>query len=132
MTYSFKEMQALCLELAERAEAVEASALRELALNYDKAETMQNNSGLGIFTLKVLIAALIFSASTVVTTIFCRDIVVDTFSGGPAFWARIEKSLDHFANSPDLPPEKKAKVIAALRKVNEKSRPYLDALLAKE
>lgn len=35
MTYSFKQMKALCLDLAEKAEPVEAKALRELAKNYE-------------------------------------------------------------------------------------------------
>src|SRR5690349_7792412 len=35
MTYTFKEMKALCLDLAERAEPMEAAALREIADNYE-------------------------------------------------------------------------------------------------
>jgi hypothetical protein len=35
MTYSFKEMKKLCLDLAEKAEPMEAEALHELAANYD-------------------------------------------------------------------------------------------------
>lgn len=37
MTYSFQEMKALCLYLAERADTYEAQGLRDLASNYDVA-----------------------------------------------------------------------------------------------
>lgn len=37
MNYSNKEMEALCLDLAEKAEPLEASALREVAQNYKTA-----------------------------------------------------------------------------------------------
>jgi hypothetical protein len=88
--------------------------------------------GLGVFVLKTTIVAIIFSISTVFTIAECRDILVESFSGGPAFWARLEKNLIKFADAPDLPPEKKAKIIAALRKIHDKNQPYLDALLSKE
>ncbi|MGY3147346.1 hypothetical protein ACVWYQ_004345 [Bradyrhizobium sp. USDA 3397] len=88
--------------------------------------------GLGIFALKTLIIAVIFSISTIYVVDACRGILVESVSGGPAFWSRLEAGLIKFADSPDLPPEKKAKIIAALRKIHDKNQPYLDALLAKE
>jgi hypothetical protein len=89
-------------------------------------------NGLGIFALKMLIVATIFSLSTVFTVVACRDVLIDTFSGGRDFWTRMEKGLTKFADAPDLPPEKKAKIIAALRKIHDKHQPYFDALSAKE
>ncbi len=86
--------------------------------------------GLGIFALKVMIVAVIFSLSTIFTVLASREILMDAFSGGPAFWARLEKGLIKFADGPDLPPEKKAKIIAALRKIHDRNQPYLDALFA--
>jgi hypothetical protein len=47
--------------------------------------------------------------------------------GGPAFWATAELKLYALADERDLPPEKKARIIAALKKITERYRPYLDA-----
>jgi hypothetical protein len=47
--------------------------------------------------------------------------------GGRAFWESVEKKVDALANAPDLPPEKKAKIIATIRKLSEKYRPYIEA-----
>jgi hypothetical protein len=85
--------------------------------------------GLGVFALKVAIVAIIFSFSTIFVVDTSKDILAETLSGGPAFWARLEKGLIKFADGPDLPPEKKAKIIAALRKIHDRNQPYLDALL---
>jgi hypothetical protein len=89
-------------------------------------------NGLGIFALKTLIVAVIFSLSAAFTVMACRDVLLDTFSGGPVFWARLENGLIKFADSPEIPPEKRARIIAALRKIHDKHQPYLDALFAKE
>jgi hypothetical protein len=48
--------------------------------------------------------------------------------GGPAFWEKAEEKLYKLADEPDLPEPKKAKIIAALRKLSDKYRPYIDAL----
>jgi hypothetical protein len=48
--------------------------------------------------------------------------------GGPAFWERVEGKLYRLADEPDLPPEKKQKIINALRKLSAKYKPYLDAV----
>jgi hypothetical protein len=88
--------------------------------------------GLGVFALKTTIVAVIFSISTMFIIIECRDILVESFSGGRDFWSRVEKGLTKFADAPDLPPERKAKIIAALRKIHDKNQPYLNALLSKE
>jgi hypothetical protein len=47
--------------------------------------------------------------------------------GGPAFWERVEGKLYRLADEPDLSPEKKQKIINALRKLSAKYKPYLDA-----
>lgn len=48
--------------------------------------------------------------------------------GGPAFWGTIEGKLYKLADEPDLPPEKKKKIVDALRKLSTKYRPYFDAV----
>ncbi|TWB66385.1 hypothetical protein [Bradyrhizobium sacchari] len=75
---------------------------------------------------------MILTASTLYTVAMSLQFVTETFSGGPEFWLRVEKSLYRFADQPDLPPEKKAKIVAALKKIREKNQPYIDALTGKE
>jgi hypothetical protein len=48
--------------------------------------------------------------------------------GGPAFWQKMEGKLYKLADEPDLPPEKKQKIVNALRKLSVKYKPYLDAV----
>ena len=52
--------------------------------------------------------------------------------GGPAFWASAENRLYKLAAAPDLPPEKKEKVINALRTLSARYKPYVDALAGDE
>ena len=47
--------------------------------------------------------------------------------GGRVFWEAAEKKVDAFANSNDLPPEKKAKIIASIKKISDRYRPYFEA-----
>jgi hypothetical protein len=48
--------------------------------------------------------------------------------GGPAFWTTAEEKLYKLAAAPDLPPEKKEKIINALRTLSQRYKPYVDAL----
>jgi hypothetical protein len=48
--------------------------------------------------------------------------------GGPAFWGLVELKLYRLADEPDLPPEKKKKIVDALRKLSTKYKPYFEAL----
>ena len=48
--------------------------------------------------------------------------------GGPAFWSMMEYKLYRFADSPDMPPEQKKKIIDALHKLSVKYKPFVDAL----
>jgi hypothetical protein len=50
-----------------------------------------------------------------------------SLKGGPAFWGNVEMKLYALADAPDLPPEKKQKIIDAIHKLSIKYRPYLDA-----
>lgn len=49
--------------------------------------------------------------------------------GGPAFWGTMEAKLYALADAPDLPPEKKKKIIDAIQKLSVKYKPYLDAFV---
>jgi hypothetical protein len=52
----------------------------------------------------------------------------DELDGGRAFWTGVEKKLYKLADEKDLPPEKKARILAALRRVGQRYSPYLEAL----
>jgi hypothetical protein len=47
--------------------------------------------------------------------------------GGPTFWGAMETRLYALADAPDLPPEKKKKIIDAIHKLSVKYKPYVDA-----
>jgi hypothetical protein len=49
--------------------------------------------------------------------------------GGPAFWGAMETKLYALADAPDLPPEKKKKIIDAIHKLSVKYKPYVDAFV---
>ncbi len=87
-------------------------------------------SALHLFVLKVgavLVAACLF---LVFAISYVRSELEDPgiFKGGPAFWQDVENKLYKLADEKDLPEEKKAKIIAALRKISAKYSPYIEAL----
>lgn len=56
------------------------------------------------------------------------DEKIKPLTGGPAFWRSTEEKLHQLAAAPDLPPEKKERIIQSLRAISAKYRPYIDAL----
>ena len=48
--------------------------------------------------------------------------------GGRAFWSGFEEKLQKLADEPDIEPERKEKVLEAIRKLSAKYRPYFNAL----
>ena len=44
---------------------------------------------------------------------------------GPEFWSKFEEQIYRMADEPDLPPEKKEKIIMALKKISKNIRPLL-------
>jgi hypothetical protein len=52
--------------------------------------------------------------------------------GGAAFWGTIESKLYKLADDPDLEPEKKKKIIEALRKLSFKYKPYFEAIAGED
>jgi hypothetical protein len=81
----------------------------------------------GVKLALVLAAALIFFYA-VAGYIQSRIESITLFKGGPAFWAQVEKKLHSLADEPDLPDQKKAEIIAIVKKLSSKYRPYIDAL----
>jgi hypothetical protein len=91
-------------------------------------------SPLQIFFVKVAIIT-----AAIVVVLYCASYFFESFiaskadqltflKGGPAFWGRIEQKLYSLADEPDLPPEKKKKIVDALHRLSVKYKPYVDAL----
>lgn len=47
---------------------------------------------------------------------------------GPEFWGKFEEQIYRAADEPELPPEKKEKILEALRKISKKYQPFIDAI----
>lgn len=92
-------------------------------------------SPLQIFLAKVAavtVAALVFvyfSVSLISTFIDAKSEQLQmTMKGGPAFWGMVEQKLYGLADGPEIPPEKREKIVAALRRLSAKYRPYINAV----
>ena len=77
-----------------------------------------------VFFLKTLIVAGAFFSVFILMVFWINA----NFQAGPAFWGKVEEQLYRAAEEPDLPPEKREKIINALKKIGQKYRPYIDAL----
>jgi hypothetical protein len=83
------------------------------------------------FTIKVgvvLAASIVFF---IFSAVYVEGVIQDSLvslKGGPAFWSSVENGLYKFADGKDLPPEKRAKILAALKRIGQKYGPFLDAL----
>jgi hypothetical protein len=87
-------------------------------------------AALQVFVAKVgavLVAACLFLAFAIS---YVRSELEDPgiFKGGPAFWQEVENKLYKLADAKDLPEEKKARILEALRKISAKYSPYIEAL----
>ena len=110
------------------------------------ASLSRASGGIGQFLLKTCIVGIVISACT----IFVADTIITSLDkiatrsignlreqwaatpiGGHQFWTKIERELDHMADTAsDLPPEKKQKLINDVRVIAARWRPLLDALQA--
>jgi hypothetical protein len=81
-------------------------------------------SGLKIFIVKVFVV----TWAVVIVGFLAAFWIEDMFKGGHEFWGKVEMKLHRIADAPDLPPQKKAEIIASLKKLSAKYRPYFDAL----
>jgi hypothetical protein len=98
------------------------------------AEVKLPVSPLQLFAMKVAIVTvailvILFGASQFMTSaIEDQKEQLAFLKGGPAFWEKVEGKLYKLADEPDLPAEKKQKIINSLRKLSAKFKPYLDAV----
>jgi hypothetical protein len=91
-------------------------------------------SPIQIFCVKAVIVtaaalALLYVADLVIESSIRRQAEsLQILQGGPAFWRNAENKLLALADEPDISPEKKKKILDALRKLSSKYKPYFDAL----
>jgi hypothetical protein len=89
--------------------------------------------------LQVFFAKVAIVTVAVLIILYCASYFIESFiaskteslqmlKGGPAFWGIIEHKLYVLADEPDLPAEKKKKIVDALRRLSSKYKPYFDAL----
>ena len=83
-----------------------------------------SHSTIQLFFIKALIVGGVFFSIFLLMVFWVNA----NFQAGPAFWGKFEEQLYRVTDEPDLPPEKKEKIINALRKIGEKYRPYIEAL----
>jgi hypothetical protein len=112
---------------------------RELTMTEaPKTETMPKEDSrpltpLEIFFVKlgaITTAAIVFLVCSVLFLQSLIESKIDDLSllkGGHVFWENVEKKIDAFANGNDIPPERKARIIASIRKIADRYRPYFDA-----
>ena len=82
-----------------------------------------------VATVTVAILIVLYAASVFIDSLIeSRQEQLLILKGGPTFWGTVERKFYTLADEPDLPPEKKAKIVDALRKLSSKYKPYLDAL----
>jgi hypothetical protein len=79
--------------------------------------------GITASVIAVLVCSLLFLQSVIESKIERTSFL----KGGPAFWKDVETKVDDFANSNDIPPEKKAKILASIKKIADRYRPYFEA-----
>jgi len=91
-------------------------------------------SPIQVFCTKVVVvtaAALVmfyFADAVIESSIRSQAESLQILQGGPAFWGNAEKRFFTLADEPDISPEKKKKILDALRKLSSKYKPYFDAL----
>jgi len=110
--------------------------LAEPAVGRDDEARPARSGELQTFFIKVatvLVAALLFGWIATAYVAMQVDAQIQKLSylkGGATFWADVEKKLGALADAPDMPPEKKAALIAKVEAVARKFRPFADALAA--
>jgi hypothetical protein len=88
---------------------------------------------LEIFFIKlggITAAAIVFLVCSVLFLQSMIESKIDDLSflkGGHVFWETVEKKVDALANGNDIPPERKAKIVASIKKIADRYRPYFEA-----
>lgn len=98
VSYSNEEMKALCLDLAEKAEPLEAGALRDLAQNYKVAPKQPQKSEFLELSFRqiMLIAALVFLAWTPIAFWLAKGLPEEKQPSGS-----VVEQLSGFVRTPD-------------------------------
>lgn len=89
--------------------------------------------------LQLFFAKVSIVTAAILVILYCAGYFLESFvaskteslqvlKGGPAFWGTLEHKLYVLADEPDVSPEKKKKIVDALRRLSSKYKPYLDAL----
>jgi hypothetical protein len=79
--------------------------------------------GITASVIVILVCSVLFLQSVIESKIEQTSFL----KGGHAFWDNLETKVDAFANSNDLPPERKARIIASIKKIADRYRPYFEA-----
>ncbi|MGM4932806.1 hypothetical protein [Tardiphaga sp. 619_E2_N8_5] len=86
-----------------------------------------------IFLMKVMIltaaAVVFFYAVAYITDSFVSKRLegLQALKGGKAFWSSVENKLYSVADAPEMPPDRKAKILESIKKISDRYRPYLEA-----
>src|SRR6202023_1084067 len=95
------------------------------AINFERDSNVETKARRSLTDLEkfvvklvlVLIAALVFFYA-VASYVQSRIESVALFKGGPVFWAQVEKKLYSLADEPDLPAQRKIRIVKALEKLS--------------
>jgi hypothetical protein len=97
----------------------------------DERYSQRDLSPLQLLLVKAIVmtfSGLLFVYGSMALIASAIDEKIKPLTGGPAFWRSAEDKLHQLAVAPDLPPEKKERIIQSLRAISAKYRPYIDAL----
>ena len=119
--------------VAEMEELGELETLEASLATIRRPNVANVRSDLGQFALKTGIVALAITAIFIVLGLFivssaqnALSSVRDLGRGGAEFWSRAERELDRMASpESDLPPAKKEKLLADIRAIGAKWRPFI-------
>lgn len=111
-----------------------AATINTETINTEKSHerySQRDLSPLQLLLVKAIVmtfSGLLFVYGSMALVASAIDEKIKPLTGGPAFWRSAEEKLHQLAAAPDLPPEKKERIIQSLRAISAKYRPYIDAL----
>jgi hypothetical protein len=119
--------------VAEMEELGELETLKASLSTMSRPNVVNVRSDLGQFVLKAGIVAVAITAIFIVSGLFiissahsALNSFKDMSRGGAEFWSRVERELDRMASpESDLPAAKKEKLLADIRAIGVKWRPFL-------
>ena len=119
--------------VAEMEELGELDTLKASLSTMSRPNVVNVRSDLGQFALKAAIVAVAITAFFIVSGLFiissahsALNSFKDMGRGGAEFWSRVERELDRMASpESDLPAAKKEKLLADIRAIGAKWRPFI-------